>query len=118
LLRATVGIAAMAEAFFAIAADSSPLVVAIGLSAALMGIALILGILTPVASALLSFGSVLLMTLPAVALHLLSTRMALFEYVVMAATLAVVGPGATSLDARIFGHREVAIAERHPADDP
>jgi hypothetical protein len=42
-------------------------------------------------------------------LQLLDTGIALFEFIVMAATLAVVGPGAASVDALLFGRREVTI---------
>ena len=50
-------------------------------------------------------------------LQLLNSRMALFEFVVMAAALAILGPGAASIDARLFGRREVAIREEHRPND-
>jgi hypothetical protein len=35
--------------------------------------------------------------------------MALFEFVVMAAAVSVLGPGAISVDSRLFGRREIPI---------
>jgi hypothetical protein len=40
---------------------------------------------------------------------LLDSRMALFEFVVMAAVVSVLGPGAMSVDSRLFGRREIPI---------
>jgi hypothetical protein len=43
--------------------------------------------------------------------------MALFEFAVMAAVVSVLGPGAISIDARLFGRREVQIDEAAPRRD-
>ena len=88
------------------------------LSAALAGFALGLGFLTPLASALLAAeGAAILLFMPGAVLQLLDSRMALFEFVVMAASLAILGPGAASIDARLFGRREVAIREERRPND-
>src|SRR5271155_1702181 len=39
------------------------------------------------------------------------TLTAVFEFAVMSAVLGILGPGAISMDARLFGRREVAIRE-------
>jgi hypothetical protein len=40
----------------------------------------------------------------------------LFEFVALSALLAILGPGATSIDARLFGLREVAIRDKPEAE--
>jgi len=118
VLRVVVGSSAMAEAALVAAADPSPLVVVAALFAALAGLALLPGLMTPVAGTVLAAGGVaILLWRNASVLELLDSRMALFEFVVMAASLAVLGPGANSVDARLFGRREVTIIEeRDPTD--
>jgi uncharacterized membrane protein YphA (DoxX/SURF4 family) len=119
VLRVTVGTPATIEAILAIARAHSLLSLVAGLSTALAGLTLIVGFLTPVASALIAAqAAAILLSMQAVALRLLDSRMALFEFVVMAAALAILGPGATSVDARLFGRREVAISDEHRPNDP
>jgi hypothetical protein len=74
--------------------------------------------MTPIAGTILATGGIaIFLWRHASVLELLDSRMALFEFVVMAASLAVVGPGAHSIDARLFGHREVTIIDgRGPTD--
>jgi hypothetical protein len=118
VLRVSIGASAILEATFAIVAGHSWLNVAAAFAAALAGAALIVGVLTPVVSALLAAGgAAILLGLHAVILRLLHSPMALFEFVVMAAVVVVLGPGATSIDAHLFGRREVAIRDEHHPDD-
>lgn len=118
VLRVVVGTSAIVEATLVIAGAHSPLSWATAASAALAGLALVLGFLTPVAGALLAAeGAAMLLWMQVALLQLLNSRMALFEFVVMAAALAILGPGAASIDARLFGRREVAIREEHRPND-
>jgi uncharacterized membrane protein YphA (DoxX/SURF4 family) len=67
-------------------------------------------VLTPLAGALLAaVGTAILLLENPASLKLLDSHMALFEFIVMAVTLSVLGPGAASVDARLYGRREVAI---------
>ncbi|MEJ0087961.1 MAG: hypothetical protein WDO72_20020 [Pseudomonadota bacterium] len=110
-LRVFVGTSAIAEAVLAIAADHSPWRFVAAIPAALAGLVLLPGLLVPVASALLAAEGVAMLCLARHgALVLFESRMALIEFVVMAATLAVLGAGAMSVDARRFGRREIEIA--------
>jgi uncharacterized membrane protein YphA (DoxX/SURF4 family) len=110
-LRAFVGGAAIAQAALAVAADQSAPCLAMVAAAALAGLALLPGFMTPLAGAVLAAqGAAILLFMNPGMLELLDSRMAQFEFVVMAATLAVLGPGAASIDARLFGRREVSIA--------
>ena len=118
VLRVVVGTSAMVEATLAVSGAHSPLILVTAALAALAGLALVLGLLTPIASALIAAeAATILLCMKVVVLQLLNSRMALFEFVVMAAALAILGPGAASIDARLFGRREVAISEDHRPND-
>lgn len=118
VLRVSVGASAILEATLALIGGHSVLSLTAAGAAILAGLALIVGLLTPVVSALFAAsGAALLLGLHAAVLQLLHSPMALFEFVVMAAVVVVLGPGATSIDARLFGRREVAIREEHRPND-
>jgi uncharacterized membrane protein YphA (DoxX/SURF4 family) len=78
---------------------------------AIAGLVLIIGFLTPIASVFICLvgAGIMAMCIPPAAFLLFNSRMAAFEFVVMSAVLVVLGPGAISLDARLFGRREVPI---------
>jgi uncharacterized membrane protein YphA (DoxX/SURF4 family) len=110
-LRAVVGSTAIAEAALSLTGNFSAMRCAAAVPAALAGLALLPGLLVPLASALLAAeGALILIFSQAGLLTLLESRMALFEFIVMATVLAVLGPGAASVDARRFGRREIEIA--------
>jgi hypothetical protein len=109
-MRAVVGVIAVAQSALAVIADPCTLCLVAAVPAALAGLALLPGFATPLASALLaSEAAALLFGMRVGVLELLDSRIALFEFTVMAATLAVVGPGALSVDSMLFGRREVTI---------
>jgi len=119
MLRVVVGASTMTEATLALTNANSPQNLIFALFSALTAIALALGFLTPIASGVIAaVGATLLICVPAAVFHLLDSRMALFELVVMAAALAILGPGAASFDARLFGRREVTIRENGDPDQP
>jgi uncharacterized membrane protein YphA (DoxX/SURF4 family) len=113
LLRVVVGGAASSQAWLLISANhgavNTSLVVA--LLAFVTGLALIIGFMTPIASVLLSAGGLLLTVDSSVAGHLLlfESGMARLEFIVMSAALISLGPGALSLDARLYGRREIEV---------
>jgi len=79
---------------------------------AIAGLVLMIGFLTPIASAWICLGEAgIMLTCVQTPLLLFDSRMAAFEFVVMSAALVILGPGAISLDARLFGRREVVIRE-------
>jgi uncharacterized membrane protein YphA (DoxX/SURF4 family) len=81
-----------------------------GLALAGCGACLLIGFLTPIVSlsvAIISLGKSL-SWLP-LAGDLFDGKLAAFEMIVMAAAIALLGPGAFSLDARLFGRREIVI---------
>ena len=113
LLRVVVGGAASSQAWLLISANhgavNTSLVVA--LVAFVTGLALIIGLMTPIASVLLSAGGLLLTLDSSVLEHLLlfESGMARLEFTVMSAALISLGPGGLSLDARLYGRREIEV---------
>jgi uncharacterized membrane protein YphA (DoxX/SURF4 family) len=89
------------------------------ISMAIAGLALLVGFLTPIASVLVFLGGVAIMLTctPPVPLLLFYSRAAAFQFVVMSAVLVILGPGAISLDARLFGRRKVAIRQLPRSND-
>jgi uncharacterized membrane protein YphA (DoxX/SURF4 family) len=113
LLRLVVGGTASSQAWLHIAAnhgavDSSVVLASL---AFVTGLALIIGFVTPIASVLLSAGGLLLMVDSTVPGHLVlfASGMARLEFIVMSAALISLGPGALSLDARLYGRREIDV---------
>ena len=76
-----------------------------------IGACLIAGLLTPVACLLTLLGTIgfAFSWLPVPAQNTLSGNLVIVNLIVMAIAIAVLGPGAFSLDARMFGRREIVI---------
>jgi uncharacterized membrane protein YphA (DoxX/SURF4 family) len=113
LLRLVVGGAASSQAWLLITVNHGAVntSVVVALLAFVTGLALIIGIMTPIASLLLSAGGLLLTVDSSVLGHLLlfESGMARLEFIVMSAALISLGPGALSLDARLYGRREIEL---------
>lgn len=75
------------------------------------GTCLVAGVLTPLASTLTILGSIGLAVswLPLPSHDVLSGNLAVVNMMVMAMVIALLGPGAFSLDSRMFGRREIVI---------
>jgi len=82
-----------------------------GLLAMAAGVSLLIGIMTPAASVLVGLANlcIALSVLPMPALSLLGGRLATLYVVVTAVAISFLGPGAFSIDARLFGRREIVI---------
>ena len=113
LLRLVVGGAASSEAWLQVTANNGALnsSVAVALLAFVTGLALVIGFMTPLASVLLSAGGLLLMVNSSITGHLLlfESGMARLEFIAMSAALISLGPGALSVDARLYGRREIEV---------
>jgi hypothetical protein len=115
MLRATVGITLTVQAGLAVASTNPDLLGAVPAAALIAsGIALTLGIFTPVCSALVGSGYALVLLMPpgAAVLPRLDSAAAIVG-LAAAIALGLLGPGTFSIDAHLFGRREIFI----PAED-
>jgi uncharacterized membrane protein YphA (DoxX/SURF4 family) len=78
------------------------------------GLALLAGLLTPIASLLTGLGAVSLgfSLVSAPALNLFDSKVASVLILIVAIAIVFLGPGAFSVDARLFGRREIIIPRR------
>ena len=111
LLRATVGATVLAQGIVTFTGNASLGARLGGLLATVIGLALLIGFLTPFAGLLAALGNVCLVLswLPLPISNLLDSWFATVFVVIMAVAIVFLGPGAFSLDARLFGRREIVI---------
>jgi hypothetical protein len=111
MLRATVGITAATQAWLSVASTNSLLGAIPAAAFVVSGVALTIGIFTSVCSTLVGVGYALVLLMP-FELRGLDDAAALV-CLAAAAALGLLGPGAFSIDARLFGRRQIFI----PAND-
>ena len=113
LLRVAVGLAAAAGGAFYFSGPSGSSSEKSILGAALIigGVLLATGFLTPIAGLVIGicFLGIALSWLPAPAWFLHDVKLMAFAMIISAIALALLGPGAFSLDGRLFGRREIVI---------
>jgi uncharacterized membrane protein YphA (DoxX/SURF4 family) len=114
LLRLVVGGAASWQAWLLITASrgaASTGAIVVALVAFVTGLALIIGFMTPIASVLLSAVGLLLTIDVSTAGHLplFESGLARIQFIAISAALISLGPGALSLDARLYGRREIEV---------
>jgi uncharacterized membrane protein YphA (DoxX/SURF4 family) len=75
------------------------------------GALLLIGFLTPVASVLIALATIAIARswVPAATSNFFNTPLPAFLVVIIAAAIALLGPGAFSVDCRLFGRREIII---------
>jgi uncharacterized membrane protein YphA (DoxX/SURF4 family) len=96
--------------------EKDPIMWLFGGVSTLLGFFLTLGFLTPVAGTLGMFGGLMiwLTIIPDCSSSLSHSNYSLFLMGVLILEVILVGPGAYSIDARIFGRREVVIPRANP----
>ena len=112
LLRAVIGIATVAQATVFIGTpDATPALVVLGWSALAAGCLLLVGFLTPLAGLILGLDviGICLSALPASATAVFDSRTALIFGLTIVLAIIGAGPGRFSVDARVFGRREIII---------
>lgn len=75
------------------------------------GAFLLAGLMTPVVAALVAIGGIGIAVswIPLPIEDLFNSNLALIDLIVLAIAIGLLGPGAFSLDARMFGRREITI---------
>ena len=120
-LRVTVGASAGVEGLSVLIQPFVSIALIIAAAGAVIAsLAVMIGLLTPFACSILCLEGLVALFLhpePGV-FRLLDSTMVSLQFVVMSAALIALGPGATSVDARTFGRREVAIRGTQRSDDP
>jgi hypothetical protein len=78
---------------------------------------MVIGFLTPIVGAVVATGAIAIgfSLLPACSPTLFDSRTPVVLAVTMLLAIVVLGPGAVSVDARIFGRREIIIPCPHPS---
>ena len=112
LLRAVLSLPLLlaGRAYFS-AGWSLPLAWLLGLAALTAGVLLLIGFLTPIASAAVGLGGigVALSLLPACSPAVFDSRLGVVFAGTMLIGIMLLGPGAFSVDARVFGRRQIII---------
>ena len=118
ILRAAVGTIATVQGILYLleSADRTAFVVVIGLVLGASGVSLVIGLLTPVASSLVGLCTlgIALSWFRASAMALISPRLMAFGVIITAVAIALLGPGAFSVDGYLFGRREIVIPPSPP----
>jgi uncharacterized membrane protein YphA (DoxX/SURF4 family) len=114
-LRLAVAVNAIICGIDAFVGSSSHAIIvwAVGSLAIAVGVAIFLGFLTPAASAAATVGYLMtgLSSFSMTEANNHISTLAAFNLAAISAALVLLGPGALSLDARLFGRREIIIPE-------
>jgi uncharacterized membrane protein YphA (DoxX/SURF4 family) len=86
-------------------------VLAVGSLALVSGLFLLAGLMTPLVATLVALGGATMAFawIPLPSEGLLNSNLAIINLIVLAIAIGLLGPGAFSLDARMFGRREITI---------
>ena len=114
-MRAAIGIVALVQSGFYLsqATMSSPAIWLVGLTGLASGGMLLAGLVTPIAGVVagLGFLGIGFSVFPATSPNLFEARLSAIFAVIMTTAIVFLGPGAFSLDAVLFGRREIIIPQ-------
>lgn len=118
LLRVAVAITAVLQgaSYFADAGSGTPLLSLVGAVTVLSGASLIAGFLTPVASSLVGImvAGTAAHWIPSPPDNLFDALLPTILTAIITVSVIILGPGALSVDARLFGRREIIIPRLPP----
>lgn len=117
LLRAVVGVVLLVQgAFYIGEVNPTPGTWLVGLTAVAGGALLLVGFLTPIIGTLVGLGAlcIRLSLVPVPPPNLLEGKLPAIEAAAMLIAIVILGPGAFSVDSRLFGRREVIIPSPPP----
>jgi uncharacterized membrane protein YphA (DoxX/SURF4 family) len=112
LLRGAIGLVALIQGgYYLTDGTHSSLETWLGLFGIVAGASLLAGFVTPIAGVVVGLGALGagFSVLPAWAANLFDAKLSLIFAGIMAAGIVFLGPGAFSVDARLFGRREIII---------
>jgi hypothetical protein len=122
LLRATVGTTVIIQGVVSLSGWSNQSRGAriVGLLVAACGVPLLAGFLTLLTVAIIGLGisAAALSWLPVPTPNILDSGLESFFVIIMAAAIGLLGPGAFSVDARLFGHRKIIIPQASYSPKP
>lgn len=116
LLRTVIGLDVFAQGVFYVIEPKSTPAAWFGGLIAVAGCLLLFGCLTPLAGLVAGFGivGVVLSLFPAAATNLFESASSFAFALAILISVIVLGPGAFSIDARLFGRREIIIPLPNP----
>jgi uncharacterized membrane protein YphA (DoxX/SURF4 family) len=117
-LRAAIGTIATVQGivYLSVPIERPAFTMLIGLILVASGVSLVIGLLTPVTSLLVAVCSlgIAFSWIPASVVALISPRLMAFGVIITAVAIALLGPGAFSVDGYLFGRREIVIPPSPP----
>jgi len=111
LLRLAAGVALICQEMTVLLGGAPFAAAAFAALVILAGVLLLAGLWTPIAGALVALAAI------AEAISHPTPRAEFAAIAIMATALALVGPGAWSVDARLYGWKEIKISSRAKAED-
>jgi uncharacterized membrane protein YphA (DoxX/SURF4 family) len=111
VLRAAAGSTLAAQGVMGLFSRSSPTVnvLAVSIFLTLTGVFVLIGFLTPIVSPLAALGCAATLVWTTLPWGLLTSNFVVFRLIAMLVAIALIGPGVFSVDAQIFGWKEIVI---------